>query len=138
MIVRLAVVAVATILLPTASQAAMLQEIQGVVLIDRGGGFDSVEGPTQLNPGDSVIVNPGGSAHVVYPDGCRVPVQPGAVVGVNKHSPCSNAEQGVVAEGDQGGGFNTTNLLIGGAVVALGAGAAILLIADDDETPASP
>jgi hypothetical protein len=142
MIVRLAViVAVATVLPLTGSgaQAAMLQEIQGVVLIDRGGGFDTIDGPTQLNPGDSVIANPGGAAHVVYSDGCNVTVQPGAVVGVEKNSPCSKkGSEQAFAGGDPESGFSTTNLLIGGAVVALGAGAAVLLIADDDETPASP
>jgi hypothetical protein len=154
MIVRLAVIVAVTTILPlmsTAARAAMLQEIQGVVLIDRGGGFDIIDGPTQLNPGDSVIANPGGAAQVVYPDGCRIPVEPGAVIAAQKKSPCSKegaapevteatADEGGGSDGGggNGGGLNTTNLLVGGAVVGLGAGAAVLLLADDNETPASP
>jgi len=147
MIARVAAIAAATVLplMCAATQAAMLQEIKGVVLVDRGGGFDITDGPTQLNPGDSVIANPGGGAEVIYPDGCTVPVQPGAVIAAQKKSPCSKegaepevAEKNEAGQVDAGGGFNTTSLLIGGAVVGLGAGAAVLLTADDNEAPASP
>jgi len=140
MIVRVAAIAAAAMVLPlmsAATQAAMLQEIQGVVLVDRGGGFDITDGPTQLNPGDSVIANPGGGAEVIYPDGCTVPVRPGAIVAAHKKSPCSKeATNQEGAEGGEGGGaLDATTLLVGGAAVGLGVGAAILLIADD---PASP
>jgi len=142
MIFRVAAIAAASTVLPlmcAATQAAMLQEIKGAVLVDRGGGYDIIDGPTQLNPGDSVIANPGGGAKVIYPDGCTVPVRPGAVIAAQKTSPCSKkgAEQ-EVAEADEGGGLNTTHLLVGGAAVGLGAGAAVLLTADDNEAPASP
>jgi hypothetical protein len=130
--VRLAsVVVLAACVLPLAggaSQAASLESIQGEVLIDRGGGFDSVGGPTSLDPGNTVIVNPGGSAVVVYSDECKVPVQPGAVLTVAKYPPC----------GGGGGSFNSTTLLIGGAVIGLGAGAAVLLTSGGDDNPASP
>lgn len=120
-------------------EAATLEGLQGVVLVDRGGGYGAVQGPTQLNPGDSVIANPGGSASVVYPDGCKVPVVPGSVVAVGSQSPCS-METGAVENQALGGlfGFNTTTLLIGGVVVAGAVAGIILLTDDDDEKPASP
>ena len=36
------------------------------------------------------MVGPGGSATVVYDDGCRVPVQPGAVATIAPLSPCAS------------------------------------------------
>ncbi|HEX9881316.1 MAG TPA: hypothetical protein VGA65_02300 [Hyphomicrobium sp.] len=131
--IRLArLVAAAAVLLSglgTSLQAATLENIQAEVLIDRGGGFDITAGPTLLNPGDTVIANPGGGAVIVYNSECKVPVKPGAAVAVHKDSPCSSGGGGV---------FNTTTLLIGGTVVGLGAGAAVLLTAGDDEKPVSP
>ena len=120
--------------------ATTLEGIQGVVLVDHGSGYSVVNGPKQLNPGDSVIANPGGSAKVVYGDGCSVPVQPGSVVAVASQSPCS-IETGAVDSPvtEQGGLFNTTTLLIGGVVVAGAVAAAIVLSEDDeDDKPASP
>jgi hypothetical protein len=130
--VRLVFLVATAIVLPSVGsslKAATLGDIQGEVLVDHGSGFDIVNGSTTLNPGDSVIANPGGSALIVYDTECKVPVQPGAVVTVNKYSPCNG-----------GGGFalDTTTLVVGGAVVGLGAAAAVLLTSSKDETPASP
>jgi hypothetical protein len=132
----LLIAALAVPLLPVASplEAATLEEIRGEMLVDHGAGFALVSGPTALNPGDTVIANPGGGALIVYSNECKVPVQPGAVVTVHKQSPCSGDGGG----GGSGEGISTTTLLIGGAVVGLGAGAAVLLTADDEDEPASP
>jgi len=120
------------------ARAATLQSIQGVALVDRGSGFGIVDGPTQLGPGDSVIVNPGGSAQVVYEDGCKVEVHPGIIVSARNTSPCSGGgEAGEAAQAD-GGGFSSTTLLVAGAVVGVGAVTAVLLTASDSEKPASP
>jgi hypothetical protein len=53
-------------------------------------GYETVRGATNLNPGDTVMVQAGGSAQIVYPDGCVVPVEVGAVVAVGEASPCVN------------------------------------------------
>ncbi len=113
-------------------RAASLEGIQGEVLVDRGGGFDIVAGPTTLSPGNSVIANPGSSALIVYSAECKVSVQPGAVVAVHESAPCGNGG------GGSSGTFGSTTLLVGAAVAGLGAGAAILLTAGDSEAPASP
>lgn len=125
---RALVVVSAVFLLPlagTSLQAASLEGLQGEVLVDRGGGFDIISGPTSLDPGNTVIANPGGKAVIVYSAECKVPVQPGAVVTVHKYPPCDGG----------GGALDTTTLLVGGAVIGLGAGAAVLLLSDN---PASP
>ncbi len=118
--------------------AATLEGLQGVVLVDRGSGYGAVQGATQLNPGDSVIVNPGGSAKVVYPDGCSVAVVPGSVVAVGAQSPCSMETGAVNNQATESGGLNMTTLLIGGAIVAGAVTGVILLTDDDDDKPASP
>jgi hypothetical protein len=65
-----------------------LRAIQGKVSITAG--YETVRGATNLNPGDTVMVQAGGSAQIVYPDGCVVPVEVGAVVAVGEASPCVN------------------------------------------------
>ncbi len=117
----------------TIVQAATLEGIQGTVLVDHGSGYGIVSGPAELNPGDSVIANPGAAAQVVYGDGCNVPVQPGSVVAVAGQFPCPT-EAGAVES--PGAVFNTTTLLVGGAIVGGAVGAAVLLSHND--TSASP
>lgn len=132
------------ILAAPGTRAATLEALQGTVLVDRGNGFGIVNGPTYLNPGDSVIANPGGSAQIVYSDGCRIAVQPGDVVPAQSVSPCANGGSSPAAQESKsdesgGGGINSTTLLVGGAVVGIGAGAAALLLSGgDDDHPASP
>ncbi len=123
----------------TSAQAATLEGIQGTVLVDKGSGYSNASGPMQLNPGDSVIANPGSAAKVVYGDGCTVPVQPGSVVAVAGQSPCS-IETGAVDSppAGEGGFFNTTTLLVGGVIVGGVVAAVVLLNNNDDDKPASP
>jgi hypothetical protein len=130
--VRLALVLTLACLLSFArapAQAASLENIQGEVLVDRGGGFDIVPGPTSLDAGNTVIANPGSSALIVYDADCKVSVKPGDVVAVHESAPCG---------GGGGGSFDTTTLLVGGAVIGLGAAAAVLLTAGGSDSPASP
>jgi hypothetical protein len=46
-------------------------------------------GPTTARAGNQVMAGPGGSANIVYPDGCVVKVDPGTVVNVSESSPCN-------------------------------------------------
>lgn len=80
------------VLVGACAEAATLDAIRGEVMVSRGAGFRPVSGPVELNPGDLVIVNPGGSARIHYGAGCAVPVVAGAVVSVNKQSPCAQAK----------------------------------------------
>jgi hypothetical protein len=65
--------------------------------VNQGQGFKPVTSRSSANIGDSVMVGPSGSATLTYEDGCKVNVQPGAVVTVAPLSPCasgSNAQTG--------------------------------------------
>lgn len=70
--------------------AATVQPVQGSFYLNQGQGFLPVNGPIDANVGDAIMVPPGAVAVVLYPDGCKVGVQPGAVTTITSSSPCSN------------------------------------------------
>jgi hypothetical protein len=105
-------------LLSTSSWAATVEPGQGSLTVNQGQGFQPVNSRIDANVGDSVMVAPGGSATVVYDDGCKVEVQPDAVTTIAPISPCASGSYA------QDGGFNWTGALVmGGAFgAALGVG----------------
>lgn len=70
--------------------AAIVEPGVGHLSINQGQGFKPVTGRTNANVGDSVMVGPGGAATVVYEDGCKVDVRPGAVTTIAPLSPCAS------------------------------------------------
>jgi hypothetical protein len=78
------------VLVASPSWAATIEPGYGELTINQGPGFTPVTNRTSANVGDSVMVGPAGSATIVYDDGCRVPVQPGAVATVAPLSPCAS------------------------------------------------
>ncbi len=80
----------ATLFFGMASWAATLEPVQGDLSINQGQGFQTVNGRIDAKVGDSVMVSPQGSATLSYPDGCKVNVQPGAVMTVAPLSPCAS------------------------------------------------
>jgi len=77
-------------LLSSPTWAASLQPGQGDLSINQGQGFQPVNARVDANVGDAVMVGPGGTATVVYDDGCTVDVQPGAVTSIAPLSPCAS------------------------------------------------
>jgi hypothetical protein len=77
-------------LLNSASWATTVEPGQGDLSINRGQGFKPAKNQVNAQIGDSVVVGPGGSATVVYDDGCKVTVQPGAVTSIAALSPCAS------------------------------------------------
>jgi hypothetical protein len=85
------------VLVASPSWAAIVEPGYGDLTINQGQGFKPVTSRSSANIGDSVMVGPSGSATLTYEDGCKVNVQPGAVVTVAPLSPCasgSNAQTG--------------------------------------------
>ena len=109
------------LLLTVPSLAATVDSVRGQVSINRGDGFRRVTGTVQANIGDSVMVSPNGKARVVYPDGCAVEVNPGAVVTITALSPCKASSD-----------IKPTPFSVGGAIIVGGwVGQAILILLDD-------
>jgi len=114
----------------TSSHAAVVNATQGQVLVNQGSGYQQVAGSIEASPGATVVVNPGGAAQIVYPDGCSVAVQPGSVYTIAPQSPC------LAQNGQATTGMNGTTLALGAVVV--GGGVAALLLLNNNDKAASP
>jgi hypothetical protein len=76
--------------------AATVEPGSGTLTINRGQGFKPAKSAAEVKVGDSIMVGPGGAATVVYDDGCKVDIRPGAVTTIAPLSPCasgSNAQE---------------------------------------------
>ncbi|MET0192838.1 MAG: hypothetical protein ABW200_05625, partial [Hyphomicrobiaceae bacterium] len=130
--------------------AATVRATGGQVLINRGEGYKMVAGTIQGGPGDTIVANPGGSAQIVYPDGCVIDVLPGSVAVINAQSPCSASNATVTSgsatttsttpeplssDGGGGSGISGTALALGAVAVGGGVGAAMFLGKDKSSSP---
>lgn len=94
-------------------------------MVNRGAGFQPAQAGATANPGAVVAASPGGSAQLVYPDGCVVNVSPGATVTVGQQSPCALGQ------------IDYTPYVVGGVVVTGAVAGAIILLTQKDDKPAS-
>ena len=78
------------LLVSSACFGAKIEPVQGSFYLNQGQGFQPVNGPVEAKIGDAIMVSPGAMAVVLYPDGCKVSVQPGAVTTITSASPCTN------------------------------------------------
>jgi hypothetical protein len=99
-----------TVLAVSPCFAATVEPGQGSLSINRGQGFEPVPGQVAAQVGDSVMVAPGGSATVVYDDGCKVAVRPDAVTTIAPLSPCASGSYA------QDSSFNWGGALVMGGV----------------------
>ena len=88
-VLRLSVIG-CSLLLVSASWAATIEPVQGNLSLNQGQGFQPVNSRVDANVGDTVVVAPGSAAAVTYADGCKVSVQPGAVMTIAPLSPCAS------------------------------------------------
>lgn len=120
------------VLAASPSWAAVIEPGVGDLSINQGQGFKPIVGSTPANVGDTVMVGPGGSASVVYEDGCKVNVKPGAVTTIAPLSPC--------ASGSRADSDDTWGWILGGTLFAIGIGVAAYEASKSNGTtqPASP
>jgi hypothetical protein len=119
----------ATVTAATAS-AATLSAVQGRVQVNNGAGFKTVDGPVELQPGDQVMVQDGGTAQVSFGPNNVVTVTPGSVYSVPTVPPGSGL-------GNAAGLGNPT--LLTGVVVAGGViGGVVAITSSSDDKPSSP
>jgi hypothetical protein len=105
--------------------AATVRAVQGQVLVNSGQGYRLVDGSTTLGVGGTVVANPGAIAHVIYPGGCRVTVEPGTIYQIASQPPCQSSEDKGAKDSSTATASSGTNpwLLAGGALV-IGGGVA--------------
>lgn len=122
--------------------AAALDAIQGTVMVNSGTGFKPVGENYVVNPGDKILVSPGGSVRIVYSEGCWEDVEISGVKTVPAKPSCVGGEQNANAPGGEGGAPGpltpTTSLIIGGVAIAGGVAAAVAVNNSGGKDPASP
>ena len=99
-------------LLVSSSWAATIEPGQGNLSVNQGQGFQPANGRVEAKVGDAVMVSPDGAATIVYADGCKVNVRPGAVATITPLSPCAS---GSYADDD----FNWGGVAMGVAAASL-------------------
>ena len=112
------------------AQAAIV--VEGPVMVDNGNGYAAVDSGTPVQPGSSVMAQPGASGQIVYDDGCRVAVEEGYIVFVEPQSPCvgeASADGGLPA----GVGDYALFVLPAAAIIV-----GLVFLFKDDDKPASP
>lgn len=144
---------VAVAMFATNVSAVTLSNVQGSVYVNKGDGFQAVSNGTALSSGDRVRVSAGGSANIVYENGCATFVGAGKVAVVQSSAPsCGGANLTTDSVGDAAGssslaaaaptsvGIGTETILIGGLVVggAVGLAVAVSNSNNDDKPPVSP
>ena len=78
----------ATFVSPSAFAATTVDDISGIVMINRGRGYTRIEQPIPVRPGDTIMARRSGSARLVYDDGCEVLIEANTVVVVQEPPPC--------------------------------------------------
>lgn len=123
MLARAAIALVAVTLGAMPVGAAVLENFEGVVLVNRGEGFKKAEGPGPLEASSRVMVQEG-TATVLFEGNCRVNLAPGQVLIVQSRSPC--AQKGQHVQTQASGTADTTQPTgtqpVGGATAGPGIG----------------
>ncbi|MFT4079541.1 hypothetical protein [Rhodomicrobium sp.] len=116
------VVTAGTVFMVTAAQATILTNIQGSVMVDRGGGFQPVSVTSPVVAGDRVRAV-SGSADIVYDSGMIQKVAQSQTVAV--------LSNGQPAGGVPGQGSFSSNLPLIGATLGVGIGVGVALATND-------
>lgn len=116
--------------------AATLTPTAGEVMVNTGGGYKPVASTVEVKAGDSILVNPGGSAQLAYGDCATYEINPGDVVYVAEQEaiPCGAGGGAGLGLGALGGGGG---LVVGGLAVAVGVGI-VAGVSSGSDSPASP
>jgi hypothetical protein len=125
----------------SAANAARVSPQSGAVLVSKGEGFAPVTADMELAPGARVLVQPGGTAKIVYAGNCTIRVGQGFWL-VQQTAPCVDGATeidftGRMNQAGPGDTLGPNDLIIGGIVVsgAIGVG---LMISQAASSPSSP
>lgn len=75
----------------SAAELATLSRVEGTALVNKGEEFVTAGDAQSLQPGDQVMIMEGGSAEIVFSDGCVLQVASGSLVVVPEKSTCAGA-----------------------------------------------
>jgi hypothetical protein len=120
MLSRCAYFAAISMLLVVNAQAAMIQELDEQVFVNRGEGFRGIAGATEAAPGSLVRTGHTGRAQIVYDNGCKVIVEPDQTVEIQDPPPRC-----------RGAGWLPAAAVVGGIITAI-------IVTEDDDKPVSP
>ncbi|MGE0213461.1 MAG: hypothetical protein AB7S41_18915 [Parvibaculaceae bacterium] len=111
-----------------------VENVRGPVSVNQGEGFSPVLGSYQLNAGDRVMADKGGSAIVVYNQDCKVPVKPGAVVVVMSRAPCLKTSADLEESSSRALDGDTPDWVVPAAAMGVigGGVVAIILLTDNN------
>jgi hypothetical protein len=140
-----AIVLMASLGMSSVVNADSLQT-SGQVSVNRGTGFEPVEGTVPVKVGDKVLVGPGASAEIMYLGGCRESVPAGTVGSVKGGSmkdddkACGATGHGAAGSGAgaAGAGAGIGGVAVGAAVVAGVVGGVLLINKNKSKSSASP
>ena len=132
----------------SSAQAAILRNINGTVMVNRGDGFFEVSGVATVNSGDSVLVRGKGGVQIDYGDDCVVEVLSNQSALVSSSKSCEESSAYSTLINSTGSlkdapavypteeGVDSQLHVVGGLVVA--AGVAAIAFQRSDDKPASP
>ena len=118
------------------AHAALLTNIQGPVSVNRGNGFQRVTAPTQVQPGDRVMVGNNGKAEIFYDSVCFNNLDAGKTIIVPQGVPCNT--QAAAGQAASAGGIGSTALVVGGVVLVAGGVGLAIANSGGSKKPASP
>lgn len=98
----------------TQAQAAVVEVIQDKVSVNAGHSYVRVAGSVNVRPGASVMAAPGGSADIIYENGCRQRVEPGSIAVVQHDPRCDFGS--IPSDHEVLGGLLVVGGIVGGVI----------------------
>lgn len=111
--------ALAVVGFSAAAQAATVDNVSGIVSLNKGSGYKRVGSGAPAAPGDIIMTSAEGSAQIVYANGCVEDVGPSSVVTVSDDPVCT---PGAALGGGQIVGALATVGIVGGVIAAAESG----------------
>ena len=117
---------------------AVLTDVTGSALVNKGDAYVTAHASTELNAGDRLMVMESGSAVVTYADGCTYTLSDSEVLTIGQQSTCAGEQAAVEDTGpsfaEAMGGGAAGGFLIGATGVAVAVGA-VSVSSNGDASP---
>lgn len=118
---RVAAAVGAVLIAAAPAHAGTVESFNGVVQVNRGGGFQQVGVGTVVNPGDRVLIGEGSNVRISHSNNCILVLPQQGLYTVPQNAPCTAASPPSVGPAEIGVGL----------AVAGGIGATVYLLTQD-------